>query len=394
MDYERVYRDFIADRRARPPGEDEYVERHHILPRCMGGGDDPDNLIRLHPEDHFFAHVLLARIHDTHEMLAMVVMYLNRKAGLYRRGKPARTSYGWARRRLAVRLSEAMQGEKHPLHDKTVFTWHHADAGRFTGTRVALALHAGQDSTNITGIISGRIKSCGGWYLEGTDVGTIGKWPRGARHASYDPTIYEFHHVDGRVILGTRYEFSDQTGITWARVRELTKQRRISTDGWHIPAHGRRVVSVMTASGAKIGVERPFGRQNALTFDFVHEDGREFAGTKFDLATKHGLSVRGLHLVAIGKRMSFSGWRLKSTSADLIGPKRGKRHHAYNNEVHRFIGPDGKTERCTQHELCERYGLDVRNISTVLKGRRKSAYGWKLVPRPVKAVQLSFRFAA
>lgn len=39
---------------------DEYHERHHIIPRCMGGGNEKENLIDLFAKEHFIAHKLLA----------------------------------------------------------------------------------------------------------------------------------------------------------------------------------------------------------------------------------------------------------------------------------------------------------------------------------------------
>lgn len=38
----------------------EYNERHHILPKCLGGDDSTDNLITLSPREHYIAHMLLA----------------------------------------------------------------------------------------------------------------------------------------------------------------------------------------------------------------------------------------------------------------------------------------------------------------------------------------------
>lgn len=61
MNYARIYEQFIADRLGKQPEHPVYFERHHIKPRCLGGGDEPENIIRLTPEDHIFAHVLLAR---------------------------------------------------------------------------------------------------------------------------------------------------------------------------------------------------------------------------------------------------------------------------------------------------------------------------------------------
>lgn len=39
---------------------DGYKERHHIVPRCLGGSDDKSNLIDLYAEEHYLAHKLLA----------------------------------------------------------------------------------------------------------------------------------------------------------------------------------------------------------------------------------------------------------------------------------------------------------------------------------------------
>lgn len=38
-----------------------YKERHHIIPRCIGGNDEIDNLIDLFAREHFIAHKLLAK---------------------------------------------------------------------------------------------------------------------------------------------------------------------------------------------------------------------------------------------------------------------------------------------------------------------------------------------
>lgn len=38
----------------------EYKERHHIVPKCIGGTNDEDNLIDLYAKEHFIAHKLLA----------------------------------------------------------------------------------------------------------------------------------------------------------------------------------------------------------------------------------------------------------------------------------------------------------------------------------------------
>jgi hypothetical protein len=60
MNYEALYSRFIEHRRAKgtPAG---YFERHHVIPRCEGGSDDPSNIVDLTARDHIFAHLILAK---------------------------------------------------------------------------------------------------------------------------------------------------------------------------------------------------------------------------------------------------------------------------------------------------------------------------------------------
>lgn len=58
-----TYKEFIDNilqTRGRFGCGDEYHERHHIVPKCMGGGNEKENLIDLYAREHFEAHRLLA----------------------------------------------------------------------------------------------------------------------------------------------------------------------------------------------------------------------------------------------------------------------------------------------------------------------------------------------
>lgn len=77
MDYKRIYVQFITDRRAKEPAllaSGDYVERHHIVPRSMGGGDEAENIIALSAGDHFFAHLCLAKAHDGSQWISVHTM--------------------------------------------------------------------------------------------------------------------------------------------------------------------------------------------------------------------------------------------------------------------------------------------------------------------------------
>ena len=60
MNYEKIYFNLID--KARNRKLEGYREKHHIIPRCAGGTDEPHNLIELTPEEHFVAHQLLLKM--------------------------------------------------------------------------------------------------------------------------------------------------------------------------------------------------------------------------------------------------------------------------------------------------------------------------------------------
>ena len=64
MEQNITYQDFIQNilntRGRFGISKGEYKERHHIIPKCIGGTNDEDNLIDLYAREHFIAHKLLA----------------------------------------------------------------------------------------------------------------------------------------------------------------------------------------------------------------------------------------------------------------------------------------------------------------------------------------------
>jgi hypothetical protein len=63
MDYRKHYQNLIATRKRRQLQEGEYYERHHIIPKCMNGNNDKNNLVVLTAKEHYIAHWLLVKIY-------------------------------------------------------------------------------------------------------------------------------------------------------------------------------------------------------------------------------------------------------------------------------------------------------------------------------------------
>jgi hypothetical protein len=85
MDYQRIYNEFIADRRGKEANliaSGEYKERHHIVPRSLGGTDDASNMIALTFKDHLFAHLCLAKIHGGSQWYSVQMMAQTKRSGI------------------------------------------------------------------------------------------------------------------------------------------------------------------------------------------------------------------------------------------------------------------------------------------------------------------------
>jgi hypothetical protein len=59
----------ILNTRGRFACGDEYHERHHITPKCLGGSNEEENLVDLYAKEHFVAHKLLAKENPDNDSL-------------------------------------------------------------------------------------------------------------------------------------------------------------------------------------------------------------------------------------------------------------------------------------------------------------------------------------
>lgn len=91
-----------------------YCEKHHIIPKCMGGNDDIDNLILLPARAHIVAHELLMKAYPDSRKLkhAFAAMALMENDSQHRR-------YSSRQYELAkIARSEALKGVPRPEYVK------------------------------------------------------------------------------------------------------------------------------------------------------------------------------------------------------------------------------------------------------------------------------------
>jgi len=97
---------------------DGYKERHHIIPRSLGGSDKRDNIVALTARQHFIAHLLLSKMCDNPEhkksMSYALWNMVNRDSGR----RTTSYQYDRLRKNHAEFLSESLKGEANPMYGK------------------------------------------------------------------------------------------------------------------------------------------------------------------------------------------------------------------------------------------------------------------------------------
>lgn len=102
MNYKKIYNKLIDIAKNRYLNC--YYEKHHIIPKCMGGSDEDGNIVKLTPEEHYIAHQLLIRIFPEEEKLIYAAIAM-------RPARPNNKLYGWIRRRYSKIVSKRQSGE-------------------------------------------------------------------------------------------------------------------------------------------------------------------------------------------------------------------------------------------------------------------------------------------
>jgi hypothetical protein len=137
--YKELYEKFILTRQERSLNESNIIEIHHILPRCLGGSDEDNNLIKLTAREHFLAHLLLHRAYPNHIGLkkALAAMFKGDKRQQKNRSFNSRF-YQLIREKIFVKcpsrkdleemyiidkMSYAKIAKKYNVSDMTVCKW-------------------------------------------------------------------------------------------------------------------------------------------------------------------------------------------------------------------------------------------------------------------------------
>lgn len=297
MDYSSIYVDFISDRRLKQEAaRRSYFERHHIVPRSLGGLDNDENIIDLTPEDHFFAHLLLARIHGGYMWSALFLMSGDRWGG--RKGIGLRSAYGLARREWSkfAKTIEGKKGADNGRYDHDRHEWINLDTGqkRFA-TKGEMWAAEGGSRAHWTSVLSGARNSFLGWCI-------VGREPRirGGKNK-----VFDFVNTDGRKFSGTQKQFCEMSHTSIATASRITRHGAVSVDGWKLEGNERLHHNLNNdGSGKRLGGGRDYVISRG---DFVF-CGKAHECAELTGSTKQQFFAGAYYAVKNGK--AYKGWNI------------------------------------------------------------------------------------
>lgn len=278
MNYRKIHDAIIGSAKSREIDPLLNYERHHIIPKAMGGTDEDSNLVRLTVREHFVVHMLLWRIYRNRQMASALWMMTN-----CRRYKAFRLS---SRRYEKFRLNyiKRIKGRIPHNIDKTIYKFKNIFSEKsFIGTRKDFKTKFHIQPSPI--IKHGKMVA--GWKLENN------------KNVTAQPNQkekYSFINIyTGETFTGTCVEFKKAKNTNFSHMY-VKNSKKMLINGWKI-LNSR--LSNLTL--AKIRIHN---------FININTD-KTFSGTVSDFKKATGISAGGL---ARGHNKSSFGWKITSST--------------------------------------------------------------------------------
>ncbi len=121
--YTTWYNSIIQKAKSRSFPKNVYSERHHIIPKSIGGNDSADNLVRLTAKEHFICHLLLTKMVEGNQKRSMyhaAWKMVNQARSYQQRYKVNSHTYSLLKERNAKALSESNTGKPSKIKGRII----------------------------------------------------------------------------------------------------------------------------------------------------------------------------------------------------------------------------------------------------------------------------------
>ena len=196
MDLELIYKKICERGQIRILDKSVYTEKHHIIPKCMGGFNDKTNLTNLTAKEHFICHKILCEIYPNDEKLryafwGMCNQKVNRDyivssrdyeyakslcLDIWKRPKSSNWKNNISNSKIGKKINKKQDGEFNHNHGKKWVT---------------------NTLTNESKMIIGDIPD--GWKLGRVKIGSLGKSNSTGKKWYHDPSTDEEKYFSGDV---------------------------------------------------------------------------------------------------------------------------------------------------------------------------------------------------
>lgn len=281
MTYDKFIQN-ILETRGRFNCGDTYHERHHIVPKCMGGTNVEENLIDLFAKEHFEAHRLLALENPENNALVYAwscMAFLNND----RQKRYAISPEEYEEMKILLHI--ARSGENNPMAKPVI----NLITMKIYPTASIAEKEIGVDANAIQMCCTGDRQTAGGyiWRYYNEDV------KEKIANGYLFPTIEEITEEKRRKI-------SDIQKARYSDVNELIKHQNIIKKAYENPEYHQK------QSNAKIGGKNPQAKM-VMCVETKHiYEAASTAGRKTGINKECiGMCCRGLYKTAGGLQWKF-----------------------------------------------------------------------------------------
>lgn len=167
--YKKLYSRLILSVKNRPIDSNTIYEKHHILPKSMGGSNDGDNLIHLTLREHFLSHQLLTKFTLKKDKKLMVLAFHT----FFVFHKRRKATYNTSSRQYVAHKKNLIELSKNRSNpSKKVFIFKNMKTNEiFQGTRQEFIKMSGFNSQELYNLTSRTIRWAKQWGIFYEDKG-------------------------------------------------------------------------------------------------------------------------------------------------------------------------------------------------------------------------------
>lgn len=201
MNYAAHYERLIARARARMLTG--YRERHHVIPRCMGGTNRIDNIVELTAAEHYVAHLLLVYVHPDRPGLAHAAVLMSARGK--RKGN-----------KVYAAMVEKLRRVKTPEHRRRISE---GKKGKLKGPMKA------ETRAKLSAASKGKPKPFSPAHLAAVRAANIGRDRSGRRHTPEELAKMRAAQMGNKKWLGRRHRPETLAKMSAARIAYWQQKR-------------------------------------------------------------------------------------------------------------------------------------------------------------------------